>query len=319
MRVEEKHEKKMAGKGSIVRYPSNMAPMYRDDSHLGKAFMAALEAVVSSSNAETKLTHEQAYEVLQAFDKAVVKVIRTVAPETPLIFEAANLAGYRILPNRQMYVMQDVAVYRCVKSIKVQWWLRDMRLLYGPGFGEPKNRNPEKLPKADVERRKKALRSNYTKIHVANVESLMIIADNPFKGGEVKVQAGKGKVNVKEGISREGVKKDEFGDKYTYVQVRDNLDPYYEYTYRKKVPKEISQDEQQELEKAEELRQARDQNIPHRFKNSKTYKKFLQDEEVLKTPVTFAKPSTSKKCISTSGSKPQYKTSPAKGRRSEKR
>ena len=45
-----------------------------------------------------------------------------------------------------------------------------------------------------------------------------------------QVQAGKGKVNVKEGISREGVKKDEFGDKYSYVQVRDNLDPYCFFT-----------------------------------------------------------------------------------------
>ena len=66
--------------------------------------------------------------------------------------------------------------------------------------------------------------------------------------------------------SREGVKTDEFGDQYMYVQVRDNVDPYREYMYHEKVARKIDVETQNQLEReqAEKEKQAIEQNIPHR-------------------------------------------------------
>jgi len=160
------------------------------------------------------------------------------------------------------------------------------------------------------------LKDNYIRLHIAQTDAIKFIVDNPFKGGEVKV----GTVPK----SREGVKTDEFGDQYMYVQVRDNVDPYREYMYHEKVARKIDVETQNQLEREqpEKEKQAIEQNIPHRYRNSNTYKKHFLDSgrvghEDGKAQTTPA-PSTSRKTISNSGSRPQFKTSPAKGRTAKK-
>merc|ERR1719206_1651405 len=111
-------------------YPTQMWKLYRYETHIGKALFAALEAMTSKNGKKThRLSKENAKICVESYDKAVVKYLRTEAPEEPYLVEAKELAGYRILPNRHVYVMRDVTIIRCVKPITIQFWVRDQRML----------------------------------------------------------------------------------------------------------------------------------------------------------------------------------------------
>jgi len=299
-------------------YPSEMWKLYRYESHIGKALDAALGKITSTDMKKSlRLSKEDVKTCVESFDKTLVKYLRTEAPEEPYLLEAEKLEGYRILPRCHIYIMRNVSVIRCVKPITVQWWVREQRMLL-PGFGENvKNpKVPKKISQGEMNRRLKFMKNHYFKIKIAEVDELKIVCDNPFKGGQVKVAAV--------AKSREGIYTDEFGDRYSYDQLRGptklggEFNPYQEYMYREKLPKTLSKAEQREIlrEEAERKRQEKIQNIPHRFKNSNSYKKFLKDsnmnddsDESMSSTVK-APSAVSQRTISTAtSSRPSYKTS----------
>jgi len=214
--------------------------------------MDSLQELVGSGH----LSAKAACRIVNQFDYSVVKTVRSVQQDAPFVIEGNRLAAYRFVQGDvDMFLLKDVEVFRCFEPKTVQIHLQNKRILDSAmeELGDEVEPKPEKPWKPLPFKLKQKYRGNHFRVRVAWVPELLMLTHNPTKG------YWEGAVTFGEGETKQ---------KFWATQVRENLNPYFEYMYY-----ELRVDENGNTEKKPEEEPEVDPmaNIPLRVRRTKDF------------------------------------------------